>query len=100
MNRPASKQPIVFTPGSKVIFVAGGYQGGQERVGVVLDLSLDGDVLLCMLDADEPGAPSYIESFNATQLAADIAKGRLPGSLKETRYVPSANPCPPLLPRG
>jgi hypothetical protein len=86
---------IKFTPGSKVVFVAGGYEGGRERVGVVLGIS-GNYVVMCMLDGEDLSGPSYIEQTEIGTLRATIARGRLPGSMAEVRFVPSANPAPVL----
>lgn len=86
---------IKFTPGSKVVFISGGYEGGQEQVGFVLGTS-GRYVVLCMLQTDELSKPSYIAQTEIETLRATIAQGRLPGSLSEVRFVPSANPCPAL----
>lgn len=96
----SAPQSMVFTPGSKVIFVSGGYEGGRERVGIVLGVTLDDHVLLCMLDDENVGTPSHIEGFAVAWLRAEIVEGRLEGSLKQVRYVPSVNPCLPLLAYG
>jgi|SRR4051812_5254823 hypothetical protein len=86
---------IKFTPGSKVVFVAGGYEGGRERVCVVLGSNAT-DVILCALDDDNLSAPSHLESYGIKWLTSEINEGRIQGSMKETRLVPSANACPEL----
>jgi len=84
---------IQFTPGSKVVFVAGGYEGGRERVGVVLGTK-DDDVVLCMLDDDNLSAESHLESYGIKLLTSEINKGRIQGSLKETRFIPYKGAAP------
>lgn len=90
---------IKFMPGSKVVFVAGGYEGGQERVCVVVKVTTT-DVILCTLDDDNLSAPSHLESYGVKWLTSEINEGRIPGSMKETRFIPHMGATPEPTPQA
>lgn len=92
----SEKSSIEFVPGSKIVFVAGGYEGGQETKGIVLSTYEDkwGPFVRVAIYEVHCEEVHYIEDFPQGTLEKDILQGRVEGSCKCTLLTQPSS-CPP-----